>query len=115
MRKFVDQPVSAFILNCGHLFFTFLVNILYGVWLRDPFTMYKVFNRECIHQMEFICDRFDFDYELLIKLIRRGYKPIEIPVSYNSRSFAEGKKIRMFRDPITWLVALVRFRFSRKP
>lgn len=115
MRKFVDQPVSAFVLNCGHWFFTFLVNLFYGVWLRDPFTMYKVFNRKCIHKMDFVCNRFDFDYELLIKLIRRGYKPIEIPVSYNSRSFADGKKVKMFADPITWLIALVRFRFSKKP
>lgn len=92
MRKFINQPIRAFILNSGHLFFTFLVNIMYGVWLRDPFTMYKVFKRDCIFEMEFVCNRFDFDYELLIKLIRRGYKPIEIPVTYHSRSFADGKK-----------------------
>jgi glycosyltransferase involved in cell wall biosynthesis len=115
MRQFSDQPFKAFILNCGHWFFTFLVNILYGVWLRDPFTMYKVFNAKCISGMDFVCNRFDFDYELLIKLIRRGYKPLEIPVNYNSRSFADGKKVTMFGDPLTWLVALVRFRFSKKP
>ena len=115
MRKFINQPIRAFILNFGHLFFTFLVNILYGVRLRDPFTMYKVFKRDCIFEMNFICNRFDFDYELLIKLIRRGYKPIEVPVKYQSRSFAEGKKVRMIADPLTWLYALIRFRFSKKP
>jgi len=115
MRTFADQPVKAFILNCGHWLFTFLVNILYGVWLRDPFTMYKVFKRDCISNMDFICNRFDFDFELLIKLIRRGYRPIEVPVNYKSRSFADGKKVTMFGDPLTWLVALVRFRFSKKP
>jgi hypothetical protein len=45
--------------------------------------------------------------------VRKGHRPIEIPVSYTSRSFKEGKKISMFRDPITWVRALVVHRFSR--
>jgi hypothetical protein len=49
---------------------------------------------------------------LLIKLIRKGYRPIELPVNYRSRSFKEGKKVRMFHDPLTWLRALVQLRFA---
>lgn len=113
MRTFSDQPFRAFILNCGHWVFATLVNVFYGVWLRDPFTMYKVFRRDCIDGLNFECDRFDFDYELLIKLIRRGFKPLEIPVNYRSRSFLEGKKVRMFADPITWIKAIVKFRFTK--
>jgi len=113
MRQFDDQPVQAFILNMGHWFFATLVNVLYGVRLRDPFTMYKVFRRDCISGLTFECNRFDFDYELLIKLIRRGFKPVEIPVNYRSRSFAEGKKINILTDPWTWLKALVKFRFVK--
>ena len=84
-----------------------------GIWLHDPFTMYKVFRRDCLAGLTFECNRFDFDWELLIKLIRKGHRPIEIPISYKSRSFKEGKKISMFRDPITWIWALVKFRFRR--
>jgi hypothetical protein len=113
MRKFADQPVHAFVLNGGHLFFTGLVNAFYGVWLRDPFTMYKVFRRDCIEGIHFESNRFDFDFEILIKLIRRGFRPIEIPVNYRSRSFLEGKKVRMFADPITWIKAIVKFRFVK--
>ncbi len=113
MRKFSDQPVRAFILNFGHWTFTFLVNIFYGVKLRDPFTMYKVFRRECIHDLDFECNRFDFDYELLIKLIRKGFVPLEIPVNYRSRSFAEGKKVRIFADPLTWIKAIVKYKFAK--
>jgi SAM-dependent methyltransferase len=113
MREFSDQPIRAFILNCGHLFFTFLINIFYGVWLRDPFTMYKVFRRDAIQDINFECDRFDFDHELVIKLIRKGFKPIEIPVNYRSRSFSEGKKVRMFSDPMTWLKAIFKYRFTK--
>jgi 2-polyprenyl-3-methyl-5-hydroxy-6-metoxy-1,4-benzoquinol methylase len=113
MRKFADQPVRAFILNFGHWTFTLLVNIFYGVRLRDPFTMYKVFRRECIHDLVFECNQFDFDYELLIKLIRKGFIPLEIPVNYRSRSFAEGKKVRIFADPLTWIKAIVKYRFAK--
>jgi hypothetical protein len=77
--------------------------------------MYKVFRRECIDGLEFVSDRFDFDWELVAKLIRRGYVPIEVPVFYESRDFKSGKKVRLFRDPVTWLVALIRFRLVPVP
>lgn len=112
MRQFTGQRGLSVILNFGHWFFTTLLNVLFLQWLRDPFTMYKVFRRDCLHGLEFKCDRFDFDYELLVKLIRKGYRPIELPVNYRSRSFKEGKKVRLFRDPLMWLVALVRLRFE---
>jgi glycosyltransferase involved in cell wall biosynthesis len=115
IRKFADQPLQAMVMNAGHWFFTFCLNVSLGIWLNDPFTMYKVFRRECIAGLEFQCDRFDFDFELLMKLIRRGYRPIEIPVSYTSRSFRQGKKISIWRDPPTWIVALIKFRFCRLP
>jgi hypothetical protein len=44
--------------------------------------------------------------------VRKGYRPIEIPVSYRSRSFKEGKKIRLFYDPLTWLAAWVKARLG---
>ena len=113
MRKFTDQPFQAFVLNTGHWFFTLCINVSLGIWLRDPFTMYKVFRRDCLAGLTLECNRFDFDWELLIKLVRRGHRPIEIPVSYESRSFKDGKKITYFRDPLTWLWALVKYRFCR--
>jgi glycosyltransferase involved in cell wall biosynthesis len=113
IRKFDDQPLHALLLNTAHWSFTLLLNAALGIWLRDPFTMYKVFKRSCLEGLTFECNRFDFDWELLIKLVRKGHRPIEIPISYKSRSFKEGKKITMFRDPITWLWALVKYRFQR--
>jgi glycosyltransferase involved in cell wall biosynthesis len=113
IRQFSDQPLQALVLNCAHWGFTLLINGALGIWLRDPFTMYKVFRRDCLDGLTFECNRFDFDWELLIKLVRKGHLPIEIPISYKSRSFKEGKKISMFRDPITWLWALAKFRFRR--
>ena len=112
MRKFNDQPLHAFILNTAHWTFTLLIDVSLGIWLKDPFTMYKIFRRDALQGITLTCNRFDLDWELLIKLIRAGHRPIEIPISYNSRSFKEGKKIRMFRDPLTWLVAWAKSRFG---
>jgi glycosyltransferase involved in cell wall biosynthesis len=115
MRQFTGQPIASVAMNFGHWFFTTLLNLCYFVRLRDPFTMYKIFRRDCIHGLPLECNRFDFDWEIVIKLIRRGYVPVEIPVNYRSRSFKEGKKVSVIRDPLTWLRALVRFRFVRLP
>jgi len=44
--------------------------------------------------------------------MRAGFRPLEIPVSYKSRGFDEGKKIRILRDPLTWVVAIFKSRFT---
>jgi hypothetical protein len=113
MRQFSGQAGLSGILNFGHWFFTTLVNVLFGLKLKDPFTMYKVFRRDCLHGLTFACNRFDFDYELLIRLVQKGYQPIEIPVNYRSRSFKQGKKVTMFGDPISWLKVCLKLRFSK--
>lgn len=112
MRRFEDNPAASSVLNIGHLFFATLLNFIYNQRLRDPFTMYKVFWRDCLDGLHFEANRFDFDFELVIKLLRKGYQPLEIPVNYQSRSFAEGKKVRFFQDPLTWIRALLKFRVS---
>ena len=112
MRQFSGQPIFSLFLNFGHWLFATLLNITFGLRLKDPFTMYKVFRADCLRGMTFECDRFDFDFELVIKLARRGYVPIEVPVNYRSRSFKDGKKVNVLRDPLTWLQAIVRLRFK---
>ena len=94
MRQFTGQRGLSLFINSGHWFFSTLINVLFFLRLRDPFTMFKVFRRDCLYALEFECDRFDFDIELLIKLVRKGFYPLELPVNYRSRSFKEGKKVR---------------------
>jgi glycosyltransferase involved in cell wall biosynthesis/SAM-dependent methyltransferase len=112
MRQFERQPLLSAFLNLGHWVFTTLVNVLFRQQLKDPFTMYKVFRRDCLTGLDFKCNRFDFDYELLVKMVRVGYRPVEIPVNYRSRSFKEGKKVSTLRDPINWLRALAWLRVT---
>ncbi len=113
IRHFEGNPFSTLLFNFGHQLFVFLVNIVYGLSLHDPFTMFKVFRRDCLYGLLFECNRFDFDYELVIKLVRKGFKPIEIPVNYNARSFKQGKKVSIIRDPWTWLWAIFKYRFVK--
>src|SRR5262249_15620490 len=53
MRQFTDQPGLAALLNFGHIFFTTALNLMYGQSMRDPFTMYKVFRRDCLYGLKF--------------------------------------------------------------
>ncbi len=92
MRQFRSAYGASIVMNLAHWAFTWMINVCFFVNLRDPFTMYKIFRRDCVTGLKFQCNRFDFDWELLILLVRRGYRPIEIPVNYRSRSFSEGKK-----------------------
>ena len=112
VRHFTDRALLGKWMNFGHLIFTTLFNVVYGQRLTDPFTMYKVFRRECLSGLRLEANAFDFDWELAGKLVRCGYPPLELPVSYTSRSFSEGKKVTMIRDPLTWIRACFKYRFA---
>ncbi|MFH1754035.1 MAG: glycosyltransferase family 2 protein, partial [Candidatus Omnitrophota bacterium] len=58
------------------------------------------------------CIRFEFCPEITAKLLIKGYKIYEVPISYNARSFEEGKKIS-YRDGIEALFTLIRYRLYR--
>ena len=112
MREFNDAAGLAAFFNFGHLLFLSLFNVIYRQRLKDPFSMFKVFRRQCLYGVILECNRFDFDFELAIKLLRKGYAALELPVSYRARSFSAGKKVSVWRDPLSWVRALVKFRFS---
>lgn len=113
MRRFQEQRLLGDVLNVAHVFFAGLINVLYGQSMKDPFTMFKVFRRECLYGLQLECNGFDFDHELVIKLVLKGYRPLEIPVNYHARSFKQGKKIRFFRDPPGLIAADLKYRLRR--
>jgi glycosyltransferase involved in cell wall biosynthesis len=112
IRKFANSGLQSVVMNMGGKLFHGFFNALFASHLTDPTSMYKVFRADCLVGLSFTCERFDFDFELLGKLMRAGFYPLEIPVSYKSRGFDEGKKIRVFRDPLTWVVAILKCRFA---
>jgi hypothetical protein len=113
MREFADSPVVSALMGIGHWVFRTLFNLVYCQRLRDPFTMFKVFRRDCLYGLAFESNRFDFDWELVGKLVRAGYTPLEIPVNYRSRSFSEGKKVSFWWDPFTYFRACLKYRFQK--
>ena len=113
MRVMEGELLNAKILNAGHRFFVFIFNAVYRTQLTDPFTMFKVFRAECINGIVLKSNRFDFDWELIGKLVRLNYLPLEVPITYKARGFKQGKKVLWIKDPISWIYACVKFRFEK--
>lgn len=112
IRKYRGKDyLYAHIINVGSLFLNTFMNIMYGVWLTDPQTMYKVFRRSCLQGITFKEDGFHMDFEMVIKLIKAGYTPIEVPVSYNSRGYSEGKKIKIIETGLQDVKTILKYRF----
>jgi glycosyltransferase involved in cell wall biosynthesis len=88
------------------------VRILYGVPMTDEATCYKAFRTELIQGFDLQCQRFEFCPEVTAKALRSGEKIIEIPIRYEPRNKAAGKKIRWTDAPEAFST-LFRYRFWR--
>jgi glycosyltransferase involved in cell wall biosynthesis len=96
----------------GNRILSLVTNILYSSTLSDMETCYKLFDRKVISGITIESDRFDFEPEITAKVLRKGHRIYEVPISYAGREIDEGKKIT-WRDGFGALKALVKFRFSR--
>ncbi len=92
-------------------FLTLVTNVLYNTILSDMETCYKVFRAEVVRNMKIRSRRFDFEPEVTAKVLKKGIRIYEVPISYNGREWAEGKKIKWYDAPIA-LWTLVRYRFT---
>ncbi len=89
-----------------------LANILYRTSLTDEATAYKVFDADVIKSINLNCIGFEFCPEVTAKVARAGYRIHEVPISYNPRTPAEGKKVR-WTDGVIAIWTLVKYRFAR--
>ena len=112
MRNFEEARWIALVMNFMHWVFTSMINVAFAVRLRDPFTMWKVFRINLLSAVELRADRFDLDWEIVGRFILAGAQPIEVPARYSSRDYAHGKKVRMLKDPLTWISILLKVRFG---
>lgn len=94
----------------GNQLLTFITNLLYGVKLTDMETCYKLFPRELIQSLKLRASRFEFEPEVTAKILKKGYKIVEVPISYAGRSHSEGKKIT-WKDGFSAIFSLVKYRF----
>lgn len=95
-----------FFSRLGSLSITKLINILYGSSLTDALMGYKLFPRATYPY--FVAGRFEAEMIFITKLLKEGYKIIEVPVSYNPRKDDDGKKIR-YRDGFKIILRILRF------
>jgi glycosyltransferase involved in cell wall biosynthesis len=97
----------------GNRFLSLVTNVLYSSTLSDMETCYKLFDSRVLEGLTIRSNRFDFEPEITAKMLRRGHRIYEVPISYAGREPDEGKKIT-WRDGISALKALVRFRFTKE-
>lgn len=95
----------------GNRLLTLLTNILYNTMLSDMETCYKVMRTEVLRSMTLRSNGFGIEPELTAKIFKRGYRVYEVPITYDGREYAEGKKIG-WRDGVVALWMLFRYRFT---
>jgi len=106
--RYLDKRQAWSLNRLGVGMLNWLVFWLYGKRLTDEATCYKVFFTKHLRQMELVSDGFEFCPEVTAKACRLGLRIAEIPIHYQARTMAEGKKIRMRHG---WQAALALWRW----
>ncbi len=94
----------------GGLYLSLLANLLYGIWITDEPTCYKMFKTDFLRGLNLKCAGFEFCPEVTAKTARAGVHIYELPISYNPRSVKEGKKIKL-KDVFMATWTLLKYRF----
>jgi dolichol-phosphate hexosyltransferase len=97
----------------GNRFLTTLANVMFDAYLSDMHTCLKLMPLSLFESLSLSENRFGLDTEVTATLLRLGFRPFEVPISYYSRSHAQGKKIN-WRDAFECLCILFRVRFKKK-
>ncbi len=84
-------------------------SLLFFNWITDEGTCYKVFKADLLKSLDLKCTGFDFCPEVTAKVLKRGHKIVEIPISYRGRTTDEGKKIR-WQDGLQAFLTLIKYR-----
>jgi len=93
----------------GNKLLSFLISFLYGAKIADAYTGYKVIKKEILENVNLNSDGFEFEAEITCKLLKKGYKILEVPISYSPRSIEEGKKIN-YKDAISGFWTIIKNR-----
>ena len=108
-RLATSQPTMTVRHLVGNRLLTGLTNLLYGSQLTDMETCYKLLDRQLVQNLELVSNSFNVEPEITAKLLKQGVTIHEVPISYNGRSFTEGKKIS-WKDFISAVWPLVSLR-----
>ncbi len=89
-------------------------NAVFNCWISDLETCFKLMPLALYRELDVRAAGFGMEAEVTGKLLRRGYRPFEVPITYTARTRAEGKKLT-WRDAAEALWILSRARFSPRP
>jgi glycosyltransferase involved in cell wall biosynthesis len=92
----------------GNRFLTLLSNMFTNLNLTDIETCYKVFRAPLIKSLHLREDRFGFEAEVTAKLAKAGCRIYEVGISYNGRTYEEGKKVN-WKDGVRAIYAILRY------
>jgi len=107
-----DERTPHFLLHyVGNKCLSLLTSILYGHWITDMETCYKLFSVKAVRNMRLNAKGFEFEPEITAKLLKSGYKILEIPITTIPRSYDEGKKLNTVKDGLIALWTLLKYRF----
>lgn len=92
----------------GNSLLNFLVNILYNTTLSDMETCYKVMPSSLIKSLDLQANSFEIEPEMTCKILKRGLRVYEVPISYVGRDHSQGKKIKWTDGLVAmwWIVKL---------
>ena len=93
-------------------FLSSIVWLLYGQFISDESTCYKLFRTDILKSIPLESRRFEFCPEITAKVLKRGFKIVEVPISFNPRNNKEGKKINYLKDGLEAVQTLFRYRTS---
>lgn len=109
-RNLKRNPRSSWSFYWGGRLLSWIANLLFGAHITDEATGYKVIKTGLLRDLGLETDGFEFCPEVTAKLLQRGIAIKEVPISYNPRSWDEGKKIQ-WQDGLVAIWTLARYRF----
>jgi len=110
-RIFQAHSAYGFWYVMGNRSLNMAANVLYNAWISDLLSCLKVLPTELFRTLDLREDGFAIDAEIPARLLRAGLTIYEVPITYRSRSRAEGKKLHA-RDGLQILWTLLRCRVS---
>ncbi|MFD0744989.1 glycosyltransferase family 2 protein [Phytohabitans flavus] len=113
-RTFGSHSSFSFWYVMGNKFVTTFANVLFNCYISDLETCFKLMPLELYRRLDIKSAGFGMEAEATGKLLRMGYRPYEIPISYRARGREQGKKITAW-DGIEALWIILRMRVGRRP
>ena len=109
VRGFQAHSAYSFWYVVGNKGVTFAANLLYNAWLSDLMTCHKLMSTALFRSLDLRARGFAIEAEITARLLRRGARIYEVPITYRARSRGEGKKLTS-TDGLRVLAALARCR-----